>query len=216
MESIQNFVKKIFGTENIANIEFFNIKYIKNYKIVVFVPPSHSEKIANAMAVAGAGVIGKYRECSFRLEGIGTFKGGKGTKPYLGKKGKLEAVDEIRLEMICSPKVLNKVITEMLKVHPYDEPAYDIYKVLSGKKDKNVYAAKLELKNPVSISGVLKKINSKMDSSLIPDNWKKMKIKNAIIDFSEDNSLAKIFGSKKNKTLCIAKNFKRLINIRLI
>jgi hypothetical protein len=155
MESVQNFVKKIFGSENIAKIEFFNIKYIKNYKIVVFVPPAHAEKIANAMASSGAGVIGKYRECSFRLHGIGTFMGGKGTKPYLGKKGKLEAVNEIRLEMICTPRVLNNVITEMLKVHPYDEPAYDIYRVLSGIKNKNVYAAKLKLKT-LSISAVLK------------------------------------------------------------
>ena len=216
MESVQNFIKKIFGSENIAAIEFFNIKYIKNNKIVVFVPPTHSEKIANAMARAGAGVIGKYRECSFRLQGIGTFKGGKGTKPYLGKSGKLEAVDEIRLEMICSPQVLNKVITKMLKVHPYDEPAYDIYKVLSGKRDKSVYAAKLELKKPAGIQGVLKKINSKMDSSLLPDQWKTMKIKNAIIDFSGGNLLAEISAGKKNQALYIAKNFKRLINIRLI
>ncbi len=216
MESVQNFTKKIFVTENIAAIEFFNIKYIKNYKIVVFTPPTHSEKIANAMASSGAGVIGKYSECSFRLHGIGTFMGGKGTKPYLGKKGKLETVNEIRLEMICSPRILNKVITEMLKVHPYDEPAYDIYRVLSGIKNKNVYAAKLELKNPLSISAVLKKINSKIDSSLIPDNWQKMKIKNAVIDFSGENFLAEISGNKKSNTLYIAKNFKRLINIRLI
>lgn len=216
MESVQNFVKKVFGPENIAKIEFSNIKYIKNYKIVVFTPPAHAEKIANAMASSGAGVIGKYSECSFRLHGIGKFKGGKGTKPFLGKKGRLEAVNEIRLEMICSPLVLDKVISEMLKVHPYDEPAFDIYKVLSGIKNKNIYAAKLELKKPLSISDVLKKINSKLDSSLIPGNWQKMRIKNSIIDFSGENFRAEISGNEKDKTLYIAKNFKRLINIRLI
>jgi hypothetical protein len=215
MESIQNFAKKIFGQKNILKIEPVYIKYVKSYKIVVFTPGSHVEKIAKVMSESGAGKIGKYSGCSFRLEGRGTFKGEKGTNPYLGEKGKLETVDEIRLEMICSPENLNKTIDEMLKVHPYDEPAYDIYEVLNGVRGNKISALMLELK-PLEIPNVFKKINSKIDSSLLPEDWKKIKIKNAVIDFSGEGTLSEIIRNKKHKTLYIAKNFKRIINIRLI
>ena len=216
MNKALNFAKKIFGSENFSKIEQFDIKYIKKYKVTVFCPESHIEKISKAMSAAGAGIISKYSECSFRLKGKGTFRGGKGTNPFMGKKGKLETIDEIRLEMICDARNLNRAVNEMLKAHPYEEPAYDIYEVLCGIKQKSVYAVKLAFKKPVNIGNVFKKINSRIENSLIPEGWKILKIKNAVVDLSGEQKLTDYIKSETNKTLYITKNFKRSINIRLV
>ena len=216
MNNALNFAKKIFGIKNISGIEKFNITFQKKYKIVVFVPEPFIEKISGAMSKAGAGVIGKYTECSFRLQGTGTFKSPKSSKPFTGKKGVFERVEETRLEMICPHESLNAAVNALLRVHPYEEPAYDIYEILSGTKNKNVYAVKVELINPVSFHKVLKTVNNKIKESFIPKSFKNVKIKNAIIDFSGKDSFLKQLGNGNGNTLYITKIFNRQINIRLI
>ncbi len=79
------------------------------------------------MAQAGAGWIGKYSHCTFNLRGTGTFKPLEGANPFIGEKGKVEEVKEIRLETIITEEVRDKVINSMLKAHPYEEAAYDLY-----------------------------------------------------------------------------------------
>ncbi len=96
-------------------------------KIVSFVPPESIEKVTEAMSHAGAGVIGNYSECSFRVEGTGAYRPGKGSKPYIGKQGDLETVKEIRLEMIAPRWSMQAIIKALIASHPYEEVAYDIY-----------------------------------------------------------------------------------------
>ena len=97
------------------------------YKIAVFVPEEAVERVRNAMADAGAGRIGQYTHCSFRTSGIGSFVPLPAARPYIGSEGKLEEVEEYRLEMVCVGSWLENVVSEMLSKHPYDEVAYDIY-----------------------------------------------------------------------------------------
>jgi dinuclear metal center YbgI/SA1388 family protein len=99
------------------------------YKVVAFVPPMELRQVRTAMARAGAGHIGDYAVCSFGLWGHGTFLGGKSTRPAIGRRGKLEHVDEIRLEMVCPADALREVIQALIEAHPYEEPAFDIYKL---------------------------------------------------------------------------------------
>lgn len=96
-------------------------------KIAVFVPAPDVDNVRRAMAEAGAGIIGDYTFCSYNIEGKGTFWGGKGTHPALGSKGRLETVDEVRLEMILPSRRQHDVIQAMRGAHPYEEPAYDLY-----------------------------------------------------------------------------------------
>ena len=96
------------------------------YKLVVFVPPEHTQALRSALATAGAGVIGKYTECSYELRGEGTFVGGDEANPVVGERGRLERVAETRLEMVCSEEALGAVATALRRVHPYEEPAWDI------------------------------------------------------------------------------------------
>jgi len=100
-------------------------------KIVVFVPAGHEDDVRDAMAKAGAGWIGNYSHCTFQLHGTGTFKPLAGANPYIGSVGDLEKVEEIRLETIVSQRNAGRVIKAMLKVHPYEEVAYDLYPLLN-------------------------------------------------------------------------------------
>ncbi len=100
-----------------------------NYKVVVFVPIEAAAKVSNAVFAAGAGAIGNYRNCGFGSEGTGTFLPLKGAKPAVGKKGKLEKVPEIRFETIVPAEKLDSVIAAMKKAHPYETPAFDVFKL---------------------------------------------------------------------------------------
>lgn len=104
-------------------------KQDKLYKIAVFVPQEAAEQVRNAMAEAGAGRIGQYSHCSFRTVGTGSFVPLPAAQPYIGTTGKLEEVEEIRLEMVCAGSLLDWVLAEMLEKHPYDEVAYDLYEL---------------------------------------------------------------------------------------
>ncbi len=99
----------------------------KLYKLAVFVPPDHLDRVADAVFSAGAGKIGRYGRCSFRIEGTGTFLPGEGTRPYIGEPGREERVREVRLETIVPGERLSAVVKAMLGAHPYEEVAYDIY-----------------------------------------------------------------------------------------
>ncbi|MFA6227069.1 MAG: hypothetical protein WC631_01125 [Candidatus Paceibacterota bacterium] len=99
----------------------------KNVKIVVFVPETHTNIVREAMANAGAGIIGNYTNCTFSTKGIGRFKPVEYAKPHIGSVGKLEEVVEERIETICPREKLQEVIKAIKKVHPYEEVALDIY-----------------------------------------------------------------------------------------
>ncbi|PUA38931.1 Nif3-like dinuclear metal center hexameric protein [Paenibacillus elgii] len=96
-------------------------------KLVVFVPTTHADAVRQAMFEAGAGGIGRYSHCSFNIEGVGTFKPEEGTNPFIGQPGKLETAQEIRVETIVPQSVERRVVQAMLKAHPYEEVAYDLY-----------------------------------------------------------------------------------------
>lgn len=104
----------------------------KLYKLVVFVPEDHTQKVRDALGDAGAGFIGNYSHCTFRTPGIGTFKPGEGTNPYIGEQAKLSEVKEDRLETIVPENILSRVLHAMVEAHPYEEVAYDLYPVVQN------------------------------------------------------------------------------------
>jgi len=103
-------------------------------KLVVFVPAGYEDGVRNALAEAGAGQIGNYSHCTFQVAGSGSFMPGKGTRPFIGRENELEKVKELRLETILPARIKDAVIEAMFSVHPYEEPAYDLYpSSLEGK-----------------------------------------------------------------------------------
>lgn len=111
----------------LTKIDFLENAESTQYKLVTFVPEQYVEKILIKLSDAGAGIIGNYTHCSYQIKGYGTFFGLENTNPVIGEKGKLERVEEIRLEMIFDKWNLSRVLKTLLDNHPYEEPAYDIY-----------------------------------------------------------------------------------------
>lgn len=98
-------------------------------KLAVFVPKADADRVRTALGDAGAGAIGNYSHCSFSSEGIGSFRPGDGSNPHIGQQGKQEFVEEVKIECIFPETIEKKVIQAMLKVHPYEEVAYDVYRL---------------------------------------------------------------------------------------
>lgn len=98
-------------------------------KLVTFVPTESADKVREALFSAGAGSIGNYDSCSYSSEGKGSFRAGEETNPYVGEKGKIHFEEEIRLETVFPKHLKGKVLSALLKSHPYEEVAFDIYKI---------------------------------------------------------------------------------------
>ncbi|MBQ6769518.1 MAG: Nif3-like dinuclear metal center hexameric protein [Bacteroidales bacterium] len=96
-------------------------------KVVVYAPLSAAETVRKAMFEAGAGCIGNYDSCSFNAQGQGTFKANGEAHPYVGEIRKVHFEDEVRIETVVPKHALNQVLAAMLKVHPYEEVAYDVF-----------------------------------------------------------------------------------------
>jgi len=99
---------------------------INRVKIIVTVPIDNVDEVRIALCEAGAGIIGNYTHCSMSSKCIGTFKPNEDANPYIGENNKLEYVEEEKIEVVCDFKNVKKVIKELRKVHPYEEPAIDI------------------------------------------------------------------------------------------
>jgi hypothetical protein len=101
-----------------------------NRKLVVFVPREALDDVRMALFEAGAGRIGDYERCSWYAEGTGTFLGGAESSPSVGSKGREQRVAELRLETVFPEERQDEVVDALRRVHPYEEPAFDIYPLL--------------------------------------------------------------------------------------
>ncbi len=101
----------------------------KHYKIVVFTPESHADKLREAMGNAGAGKIGNYSHCTFSVKGVSRFKPEAGANPTIGEVGKYEEVQEERIETVCSVEKLQDVLRAIKAVNPYEEAPADVYSI---------------------------------------------------------------------------------------
>jgi len=163
-------------------LQLKKIKFLKNlsqnqFKVAVFVPGSHVNEVAEAIHQSGGGIIGEYSHCSFRSTGTGTFKGSNESKPSIGKKGVIESVEEIKLEVLVNKWKLNQVISALTKAHPYEEVAYDIYPLLNDNINYGVGAIG-ELNEAMNINEFLSFVSSKLKVSTLrytKNNTKKIK-----------------------------------------
>ncbi len=99
------------------------------YKICFYVPENAVEIVKNALFSAGAGRIGNYDSCCWQVLGTGQFRPLENSKPAIGQTGKVEAVSEYRVEMVCEDKLIKSVVEALRESHPYEEPAYDVLKL---------------------------------------------------------------------------------------
>ena len=180
--SEQNLIDKLFDRNQVKEIIPLGFKTIQRNKIILFVPESHVEDVFNTMSNAGAGEIGDYKMCSFRSEGIGTYKPVKSSRPFAGKRGIVNYESEIKLEMECDESSLNQVIQSMLEIHPYEEVAYEIYPFFKFSTETN--SVLIYLKRAVTLGSILIKLNRKINEHQI-----KMNLKVRSLVLTDDNDV---------------------------
>jgi len=110
----------------------------RSCKVVVFTPENDLERVSEALFAAGAGRIGQYSECSYRLLGMGTFFGSENANPTVGQKGRREQIAEWRLEAVCSENDVDAVMAAVRRVHSYEEPAFDVYPLRPSASSQGV------------------------------------------------------------------------------
>ena len=113
----------------LTNLQILSPKENILKKLFTFVPGPDADRVRQALFAAGAGQIGQYSECSFNTTGTGTFKAGEGSDPYVGKIGELHQENETRIEVIFPSHLESKILTALVKAHPYEEPAFDLVAV---------------------------------------------------------------------------------------
>lgn len=99
------------------------------YKLNFFVPKENKEEVKQALFDMGAGRYDNYECCSFETLGIGQFKPIDEAHPHIGILGKVEQVEEYKVEMVCCDDLIKKAVETLNKVHPYEEVAYEVFKM---------------------------------------------------------------------------------------
>ena len=135
-------------------------------KLVTFIPVEHLDKVREAVFNAGAGNIGNYDNCGFTAKGWGSFRGNEKTNPFVGEKGEIHAEKEIRFETIFPGYLQGKIIGSLLKAHPYEEVAYDIYP-LENKFDKFGMGMVGSFTKPIAETEFLNQLKKTFNTGLI-------------------------------------------------
>lgn len=132
----------------------------REVKIITFVPADALDGVRNALATAGAGGIGTYRLCSFASPGEGTFLPMDGSSPVIGEVGKLERVNEHRLEMVCSRASLPLAIETLRQFHPYEEPAFDVVELVPEPQRRIGAGRRLMLDQPATVAELAERLKA--------------------------------------------------------
>jgi dinuclear metal center YbgI/SA1388 family protein len=135
------------------------------YKLVVFMPKDALNKVSQAIFKAGAGHIGNYSNCGFRVAGKGSFKPLPGAHPAIGTVGREEYVEEMQFETIVPAKILPEVVSVMKKAHPYEEPAFDVFKIYDTEKFG--LGRMGELNKPQSVKQIITAIKRKTGAKAV-------------------------------------------------
>jgi dinuclear metal center YbgI/SA1388 family protein len=142
---------------DVENISILKTTDSQNYhKLVTFIPEDSFEEVRDALYAKGAGEYKNYSHSGFYQSGNGTFKPLENSDPYLGRKNSFNQVKEYRFETIVAPENLDKVINALLKVHPYEEPAWDLYQ-LENLKNKQGIGRIADLKEETELESLIAK-----------------------------------------------------------
>ncbi|NMO94815.1 Nif3-like dinuclear metal center hexameric protein [Paenibacillus lemnae] len=157
---MNDWMAEALGIENTVSVQ--DVHQESLFKLVVFVPKSHHQEVLDAVLNAGAGHLGQYSHCSFNMDGFGTFMPQEGSEPFIGQQGSLERVNEVRLETIVPKGIQKKVVQAMLKAHPYEEAAYDLYPL--EQKGRTLGLGRVgELREPVTLKQLAETVKQNLD-----------------------------------------------------
>ncbi|GAA4466421.1 Nif3-like dinuclear metal center hexameric protein [Nibrella saemangeumensis] len=157
---------KIAEKLGLENVRILTPKNQVLTKLVTFVPVADTQKVLDALYEAGAGEIGQYSHCSFRVEGFGTFKPEAGADPTIGEVGRDEEVSEHRIEVIFPSHQQGQIMSALRKAHPYEEVAH--YLTLLDNQNQEVGSGAVgELPRPLNEYEFLNHLKNSMNLPLI-------------------------------------------------
>ncbi|MGV3508769.1 MAG: Nif3-like dinuclear metal center hexameric protein [Sphingobacteriaceae bacterium] len=135
-------------------------------KLITYVPVKSADSVRHALFTDGAGNIGNYSDCSFNVEGYGTFKASDEANPYVGQKGELHQEHETKVEVIFSSYQESTIIAALKQAHPYEEVAYDVYQL--SNTHENVGAGMIaSLESEIPELDFLKLVQEKLKAEVI-------------------------------------------------
>lgn len=141
----------------------------KMFKVVTFCPKNQSKSVQQAMFDNEAGKIGNYSNCSYLSDGTGTFMPLDGSHPHVGTKGKLHHEPEIKIEAVVDEHNLNRTINALIKAHPYEVPAYDVFPLHNPNPEIGAGIIG-ELPESMEITSYLKKVKYTLNCDYIKHN----------------------------------------------
>lgn len=158
--------RKICEKIGLKNLRILSPKKETLTKLVTFIPTENAENVLAALHHAGAGEIGNYKNCSFRLNGTGTFMPTDKANPRIGEANKQEYVEEVRAEVIFPSHLESKILKALRQSHPYEEVAYYLTPLLN--ENQEVGSGMIgELETPVEPLVFLTGLKSSMDLQVI-------------------------------------------------
>lgn len=158
--------KKIADKLGLINTNVLRPKNDTLTKLTTFIPKKHTENVLAKLHESGAGMIGNYKNCSFRTEGIGAFLPSGEANPTIGKIGALEKVNEDRIEVLFPRHLKSKILSALFDAHPYEEVAYYIHDL--ANKNNEVGSGMIgELQNSIKSTEFLVQIKKNLSAKVI-------------------------------------------------
>lgn len=150
-------------------------------KLVTYCPVANAEEVRNALFAAGAGNIGNYSECSFNSDGLGTFKAGENTDPFVGEKGVRHREPETRIEVIYPQNLEGQIVVALHIAHPYEEVAYELYPI--SNSHQQVGSGMIgTLNNEIDELEFLQQVKEKLNAGVIRHtNFRNRKVKRVAV-----------------------------------
>ncbi|TWC10512.1 MULTISPECIES: YqfO family protein [unclassified Pseudomonas] len=99
------------------------------YKLCFFVPASHVDEVKSAVFAAGGGRIGDYDHCAWQVLGQGQFRPLDGSQPFIGEAGRVEQVEEWKVELVVADDLIGGVVDALKQSHPYETQAYEVWRL---------------------------------------------------------------------------------------
>ncbi len=158
--------KKICDTIGLVNTKILQPKTDTLNKLTTFIPTSNTREVMDAVFNAGAGKIGDYSNCSFKVTGTGTFLPSEKANPHIGTSGNQEEVTEDRVEVIFPAHLSSKIVNALKKAHPYEEVAFYLYELINENPEVGSGMTG-ELEIPLSEKEFLDHLKKRMNLSVI-------------------------------------------------
>ena len=164
---LNDYLIKLLGAENLGVLDVTYEEAL--YKVKIYTPKTHIDIVRDTIIKNMNTNIGSYEGCTFTSPGEGTFIPLEGANPYLGTNGVLEKADEVVISFMCTKSEYNNIINEVMKVHPYEEIAIDMFK-LENMNKKYGLGRVGKLKEEMSLADFVAKVKKDFNVDYIKTN----------------------------------------------